>query len=215
MSEYVYNSRYTFLARCWWQSSAVRIEPESWADSKRHLSTVWVESGSGGARGHRDRYLQAEPDGVLEKNLNPSDYQSATQQYYELFWFGAYAKGSYAHDKPLYYEIRPADRVWAVSRWVLDHSDNFLSGYVGAWPASEPKGADRKPDGARLWRIDGLAREGLKQGDRHCNLQLLAPGGSKVCRYQRAGGRFFNTREGEAGFIALEILSIPHQFGEL
>jgi len=213
MSEYLYSHRDTFLARCWWQGAGVRIEPRAWAEAKRHLAAIWVETGSRGNRGHWDRYLQSEQDGVLEKQLSPIDYLSPDQHYYELFWFGAYTQGSGERGKRRYYEIRPADRVWTVARWALDSSLDALSGYVGIWRTDEPQGGAIKPDGARLWTIDGLD-EALNPGDRQYNLRLTTPSGYPLKRYESDGDRFFNTRKGESGLVALQVLSIPHPFGE-
>jgi len=213
MSTYRYNPRDTFLARCWWQGAGVRIEPQAWADAKRHLAAIWVETGSRSENGHWDRYLRSEKEGVLEKHLAPEDYLSPEQCYYELFWFGAYTKEGAGQNKRRYYEIRAADRVWSVSRWALDSSLDALSGYVGVWWADAPQGVS-KPDGARLWTIDGLDQE-LKRGDRQFNLSLTTPSGRPLKRHESNGDWFFNTRKSEAGFVAMEILSIPHQFGEI
>ncbi len=214
MSEYIFNPRETFLARCWWQGSRISVGPQTWADAQDRLAALWVESGSQGARGHWDRYLQSEKDGVLEKHLAPLDYPSSTQQYYELFWFGAYTKGSVSDEKTRYYDIRSADRVWTLSNWVLDGNASFLSGYVGIWAADAPAAALRKPQGSRLWTIDGLGRE-LKRGERQFNLQWVTPDGGELKRFSYYGDHFFNTRKGEAGLIAMEILSIPHHFEEI
>jgi len=213
MSVYHYNPRDTFLARCWWQGANVGSEPRAWDEAKRHLAAIWVGTGSRGERGHWDRYLQSERDGVLEKPLLPADYLSPTQSYYELFWFGAYTKGSVRPDKRRYYDIRAADRLWGVSRWALDSSLDAFSGYVGVWWADEPQGLARKPDGARLWTIDGLG-QALNRGDRQFNLRLKTPSGYPLKRHESDGARFFNTRKSEDGFVAMEILSIPHNFGE-
>lgn len=212
MSEYLFNSRETFLARCWWQASAQRIEPQAWADQKHRLSAMWVETGSRGNRGHWDHYLQSEENGVLEKRLDPVDYLSPSQRYFELFWFGAYTKGSAGPGKRLYYEIRPADRKWNIARWALD--SNAWSGYVGIWETDEAQGALRKPASARLWTIDGLAPE-MQEGERRFNVLLSTPNGGNLRRYASEGALFFNTNKGDAGRVAMEILSIPHQHGEV
>ncbi|MBH3412596.1 MULTISPECIES: hypothetical protein [Pseudomonas] len=214
MSHYVFNPRFTFLARCWWQGSGVRSVTAATPARERQLGAIWVQTGSRGANGHYDRYLQAEPDGVLEKPLDRSDYANPGQRYYELFWFGAYAKGSYAADKPLFYEIRPADRAHKVSDWVLDYNASVFSGYVGIWEASEAQGVQSKAGDARLWRIEGFDQEKIGEGDQLFNLQLLTPGGEKILRYTRYSDRFFNSRKGEAGLVSMQILSMPHHFEE-
>ncbi|WP_313203144.1 hypothetical protein [Pseudomonas sp.] len=214
MSTYIYNSRKTFLARCWWQGAGERIEPDAWADAKHRLAAIWVETGVNGHRDHWDRYLQSTNDGQLEKRLAPADYVTKEHQYYELFWFGAYTEGSPRPGSKLLYEIRPADRVWTVYSWVVDYSLPQFSGYVGIWRTNEPQGALRKTSRAGLWTVEGLPVE-PQRGERYCNLRLIAPGGERVKRYPSEGSWFFNSRKGEAGFIAMEILSIPHQFGEI
>ncbi|NIF26662.1 hypothetical protein F3J44_09710 [Pantoea sp. Tr-811] len=214
MSEYLFSPRDTFLARCWWQGAGARIEAAAWAEAQPHLAAIWVETGSRKARGHWDRYLQSEKNGVLEKHLTPDIYVSPEQRYYELFWFGAYTQGSVAPDKRRYYEIRPADRVGSVYRWVLDSSLDALSGNVGIWETEEAQGVLRKPQSARLWTIDGLGRP-LSRGDRPCNLRLITPSGYALKRFESHGERFFSSRKGEEGFVAMEILSIPHHFGEV
>ncbi|MGE7993989.1 hypothetical protein ACQKPE_23790 [Pseudomonas sp. NPDC089554] len=214
MSEYVYNPRFTFLARCWWQASDTPIEPTGWAGASRYLSALWVETGSRGARGHVDRYLRGEPDGWLEKTLSPTDYQAPAHEYYELFWFGAYQQADGAEDKPLSYEVRVADRVWNVSKWVLDYNSSFLSGYVGIWEGTTPRGVKHKPAGARLWTLEGVQRGAMQEGSRHYNLQLLTPENERIRRYKRDGAWFFNSRKGEPGFLTMEILSFPLDLGE-
>ena len=208
MSDFVFAPDHSFLARCWWQGSGTRIGANGWADAEKHLSAIWVETGSRGAHGHWDRYLRSEVDGELEKQLDPSDYVSPEQRYFELFWFGAYTKGAYAADKALHYEIRPADRVWSVVRWVLDYNSSALSGYVGIWEANERMAAGR-PKGARLWALEGLPRDGLKKGARHADLALRTPGGERVRRYLSNASWFFNSISGEEGLVALEIQAIP------
>jgi hypothetical protein len=215
MSEYIYDPRHTFLARCWWQGAAGHIEPGAWEQAKQHLAAIWVQTGSTGIRNEWDRYLMAEAEGVLEKHLDPSDYPTPEIRFYELFWFGAYTNGGKGRNEKFYYEVRPADRIGTVSRWALDYNSSFLSGYVGVWEAAEAQGTHRKPEGARLWTVDGLPGEDMKKGDRLYNLQLLTPGGEKILRYQKNGAFSFNTLSGEPGHIAMEILSIPHHFGEV
>lgn len=211
MSEYIYNPRDSFLARCWWQGSAERIEPAGWDHAKRHLAAIWVERGSRDQRGHWDEYLQSEADGVLEKRLEPIDYLSPDQCYYELFWFGAYTQGRPRPGKRRYYEIRPADRVGSVARWLLDCT--WLSSYVGIWKTSDAQGANCRPEGARLWTIDGLGPQ-MRCGDRQFNLQLITPAGEKIRRYESGGARFFNTSKGQHGLVAMEILSDPGHYDE-
>lgn len=212
MSGYIYNSRDTFLARCWWQGAGHRIQPQAWDDSKRHLAAIWIETGSRGNQGHYDEYLMSEENGVLEKRPDPIDFLSPDQQYYDLFWFGAYTKGSVRPGERRYYEIRPANRVWTIARWAVDCSS--FSGYVGMWKAEEEQGAPRKPEGARLWTIEGLAAA-LQPGTRQFNLQFVTPTGKTIRRHKIYGNRFFKTDDGEQGLIALEVLSIPHQLGEI
>ncbi|WP_449433914.1 hypothetical protein [Pseudomonas putida] len=220
MSEYVFSPRDSFLARCWWQGAGVQIGPDAWDQVKARLAALWLQVGSRGSRGSRgswDRYLQAEAQGVLEKHLDPTYYVTPDLQCYELFWFGAYTQGSYAADKPLFYEVRAADRVWTVSGWALDYSITFLfnsSGYVGVWEATEQAGVHRKPEGARLWSIEGLAREGLKSGDRQFNLRLLTPGAQSMRSYKTDELSAFHIKSGDSGFVAMEFLSIPHHFDE-
>lgn len=214
MSDYLYNPRFTFLARCWWQATDTPIEAADWAGASRHLSALWVETGSRGARGHVDRYWRGEPDGWLEKSLSPSDYQAKDHEYYELLWFGAYQQEAGAEDEPLRYEVRLANRIWRVSKWVLDYNSSFLSGYVGAWEGTSPRAIRRKPADARLWAVEGLEQSALKEGARHYNLQLLTPENERVRRYKRDGAWFFNSRKGSPGFFAMEIESFPHDTGE-
>ncbi|UTL89403.1 hypothetical protein [Pseudomonas fluorescens] len=216
MSTYIYSSRETFLARCWWQSIGDDTTPvvEGNAVAKERLAAIWLETGARNHRDHWNRYLQSTKDGELKKRLAPSDYVTPEHQYYELFWFGAYTQGSPRADSQRFYEIRPADRVWTVFPWVLDYSMPRFSGYVGIWPAAQPQGALRKESGAGLWAVEGLPAEPAR-GERFYNLRLIAPGGERVKRYPSEGSWFFNSRKGEAGFIAMEILSIPHQFGEI
>lgn len=216
MSAYVYNPRETFLARCWWQRIVDHTTPADADDAgaKERLAAIWVETGARNHRNHWNGFLQSTKDGELEKRLAPSDYVTPEHQYYELFWFGAYTQGSPRADSQRFYEIRPADRVWTVSPWVLDYSMPWFSGYLGIWPASQPQGALRKDSGAGLWTVEGLPAEPT-QGERLFNLRLIAPGGERVKRYPSEGAWFFNSRKGEAGFIAMKILSIPHQFGEI
>ncbi|HDS1735292.1 MULTISPECIES: hypothetical protein [Pseudomonas] len=212
MSDYIYNSRFSFLARCWWQGSGKRIEPQAWDSATEHLAPIWVQF-NGNDRWNR--YLLAEPDGVLEKSLSPLDYDNPKHTYCELFWFGAYQRGSYQHGEQCYYEIRPVDRAWMRHPWVVDYNSSFLSGYVGIWGADEKAAALRKPAGSRLWTLNGLDHEALKRGTRRCNLEWVSASGSKVRRYQTDGISALNIISGEEGLLALEVLAIPYEFGEI
>ncbi|QXH58394.1 hypothetical protein [Pseudomonas maumuensis] len=215
MSEYVYSPRDSFLARCWWQTSGRRIEVDTWDDIKGMLGAIWVQTGSRNARGHRERYLQCEADGVWRKYIDPSSYVSPEHRYYENFWFGAYTRGRYSQCKQRYYEIRPADRVGSIGNWTLDFNTLYRSGYVGLWATKHPAGNDRLPAGARLWTVDYLPRQGPAQGLRRYNLRLLNAEGAQVRRLIHEGDRLFNVIHGDSGLITLEILSIPHHFGEI
>lgn len=208
MSNFIYSPNDTFLARCWWQGSQ-RINVDAWEQVKHQLAAVWVQTGGRHARDSHDRYLQCEAQGRWVKNLEPNLYTAPTLQFWELFWFGAYTRGTPTDDKPRYYEIRPADRVGSIGAWTLDYSASKASGYAGIWQASHVRGAELAPE-ARLWTIDGMPRLGPTSGQRRYNMRLLVPGGKPLRRHERDSAIFLNVHQGEEGMVAMQIISKPH-----
>lgn len=213
MSDYLYCPEFSFLARCWWQLSDQLLNPEQWQSSVAQRAPVWLHYGD--AAIHNDNwetYLRTERAG--RETLNPVtiNVTRSGHVYAELFWFGAYIKGSDADGPRLFYEIRPYERDWKPLNRVLRNNPSMFSGYVAAQDQQVHEAGRRLlPASAQLWTLSGIDYKAMQRGARLCNVLLFSPTGARVKRYEKSGAWLINTVSGEPGYLSLEVLDMAHE----
>lgn len=216
MSDYIHYPEFSFLARCWWQLSDHLLNPAQWDDSLAKLAPLWLHTG--GAAIHNDHwynYLRAEPAGQGPLQLAPEDYTAPGHVYCDLFWFGAYVKGSDRHASKLGYEIRPYDRAWKPLNRIVHGNPSPLSGYAGIKDQTEPAaGSARLSSPTHLWTLEGMSTKALQRGARICNVLLRDADGRQARRLENREAWLINTQSGQLGLMALEILDFAHEARE-
>lgn len=217
MSDYIHYPEISFLARCWWQLSDQLLNPGAWDTLTDRLAPIWVHTA--GAAIHNDpwyNYIRAEPDGLGPLQLNAEDYTAPGHIYCDLFWFGAYVKGSDRHATTLGYEIRPYDRAWKPLNRIVRNNPSALSGYAGITGQPEPEaGRARLSSPTHLWALEGVDDKALRRGGRLCNVLLLNADGQQARRLKNREAWLINTVSGQPGLMALEVLDFAHEAREV